>query len=111
MHSVTSNAVAQALLKCFPNYSQAQLIYDGTQEYNNNNYIAPDNGFLIGSGYGLASDSSWIYFYLPNNVKLLQQGIGDENICNCAPVKKGDKVIIWAYLKINNQGIYFVPCN
>ena len=111
MHSVTSNAVAQALLKCFPNYSQAQLIYDGTQEYNNNNYIAPDNGFLIGSGYGLASNSSWIYFYLPNNVKLLQQGVGDENICNCAPVKKGDKVRIWAYLKTNNQGIYFVPCN
>ena len=108
MHSVTSNAVFKA---SSPNFSQAQLIYRGNEEYNNNSYTVPDNGYLIGSGYGSDYRSSWIYFYLPNGVSLLKQGWGDENICNCAPVRKGDVVRIWSYLKLNSQGIYFVPCN
>ena len=107
MQSVTSNAVFKA---CSPNYARKVLIFGGTTEFNQT-YTAPENGIIIGGGYGSTSANSWIYFYLPEGVQLLQQGHRDENICNMAYVRKGDDVRIWCNLGVRNQGVFFIPCN
>jgi hypothetical protein len=106
MQSVTSNAVFKA---CSPNYAQKQLIYNGISLYNQD-YIAPDNGFIMGRGYGSGQTTSYLYFEI-NGVTVGNQGVSDETIGALIPVRKGDTVIITAYLANRNHGIYFVPCN
>ena len=106
MQSVTSNAVFKA---CSPNYAQKQLIYNGISLYNQD-YIAPDNGFIMGRGYGSGQSTSYIYFEI-GEVRVGNQGNSDETVDALIPVRKGDVVKIVAYLSISNLGIYFIPCN
>lgn len=107
MHAVTSNAV---FLASSPNYANKHLIFDGLTQYQNQNYIAPDNGFIIASGWGTGQNDSYIIFVV-NGIWVQNQGNADEAICNSIPVRKGDVVEINVYLASYNRGVYFVPCN
>ena len=106
MQSVTSNAVFNA---CSPNYAQKQLIFDGLTHYQNSDYVVPDNGFLVASGWGTEQGNSYIIFVV-NGCWVQNQGNADEAICNLIPVRKGDVVEINVYLASYNRGVYFVPC-
>ena len=97
------------LVTCSPNYAQKQLIYNGISLYNQD-YIAPDNGFIMGRGYGSGQSTSYIYFEI-GEVRVGNQGNSDETVDALIPVRKGDVVKIDAHLSISNFGIYFIPCN
>lgn len=105
--SVTSNATFKA---CSPNYAQAQLIYNGTSEYTET-FTASENGIIIGSGYGSTETNSYIYLTHDSGVTVRQQGFRDETISVSMPVRKGDKINIWCWLALSNQGLYFIPYN
>ena len=107
MHAVTSNAV---FLASSPNYANKQLIFDGLTHYENSGYVAPDNGFLIASGWGTGRSNSYIIFTI-NGVTVQNQGNADESISAVMPVRKGDVVRINICLASDNIGCYFVPCN
>jgi hypothetical protein len=107
LHAVTSNAV---FLASSPNYANKQLIFDGITQYENRDYVAPDNGFLIASGWGTGQGNCYITFNI-NGVVAQNQANADESISVVMPVRKGDIVSINIYLASNNNGCYFVPCN
>ena len=107
MHSVTSNAV---FLASSPNYANKQLIFDGLTHYQVNNYVAPDNGFIVASGWGTGQSNSYIIFII-NGLGIQTQANADEAIGISIPVRKDDVVEINVYLASFNRGVYFVPCN
>lgn len=107
LHAVTSNAV---FLASSPNYANKQLIFDGLTHYENYNYVAPDNGILMASGWGTGETNSYINFVV-GGVNLQNQGSSTEAIALTMPVRKGDIVGINVYLESFNRGVYFVPCN
>jgi hypothetical protein len=107
MQSVTSNATFKA---CSPNYSQKQLIFDGITQYENNDYIAPDNGIILASGWGSMQSNNYIIFST-NGVTIENQGNADEAISLVLPVRKNDSVRILMLLASNNYCCYFVPYN
>lgn len=107
LHAVTSNAV---FLASSPNYANKQLIFDGLTHYENYNYVAPDNGILMASGWGTGETNSYINFVV-GGVNLQNQGSSTEAIALTMPVRKGDIVGINVYLATFNRGVYFVPCN
>lgn len=110
MRAVTSNAVYDAIKNSFPDYAHKQLIFNSTSSgYTNNNYVMPDNGMLIASGYGAGEATSYIYFTC-NGVVVKQQGYSDEYICNSIMARKGDVIQIQMKCTIVNNGLYFVPC-
>lgn len=71
-------------------------------------YEAPENGFIIGSGYGSGQQTSYIYISM-NGVSYKAQGVSDENISVMFPVSAGNRMSLEVYLSIRNDGIYFVP--
>lgn len=71
-------------------------------------YEAPANGFIIGSGYGVDQQTSYIYISI-NGVSYKAQGTSDENISVMLPVSAGNRMSFEVYLSIKNDGIYFVP--
>lgn len=106
MQSVTSNATFKA---CSPNYSQKQLIFEGTTEYNDT-YTAPDNGVIVASGWGTSQANNYIIFNV-NGVVAESQGNTSEAISVVIPVRKNDTVSITMFLASNNYGCYFIPYN
>ena len=71
-------------------------------------YEAPENGFIIGSGYGVSQQTSYIHISI-NGVTDKAQGISDENISVMFPVSAGNRISLDVYLSTENNGIYFVP--
>jgi hypothetical protein len=106
MQSVTSNAV---FLASSPNYANKKLIFDGLTHYENNAYVAPDNGIIIACGWGTVQENNFIILKV-DDVVVENQGYGDEAISATMPVRKGDIVEIRVYLASKNYGCYFVPC-
>lgn len=71
-------------------------------------YEAPENGFVIGSGYGDGQQNSYIYISI-NGVTYKAQGVSDENISVMFPLSAGNRISLEVYLSTVNNGIYFVP--
>ena len=106
MQSVTSNAVAKVIA---PNYAKKVLITNTTSQYNSV-YTAPENGYIMGGGYGSGQSNNYIYCTC-NGVFVGNQGNSDENVDAVMPVRKGDVVTLQVYFSRTNHGVYFVPCN
>lgn len=71
-------------------------------------WTAPNNGYIVGSGYGDGQLLSHIYIHY-ENIYVRQQSSTDEYISVIFPVKAGDTIGIESRLSTNNGGIYFVP--
>ena len=106
MLAVTSNAVFKGTS---PNYANKVLITNTTSQYNSD-YTAPENGYVMGMGYGTGQNNSFIYFTC-NGIIVGNQGNSNENVSAVLPVRKGDVVTIQVYFGQANHGVYFVPCN
>lgn len=92
-----------------PDYSDSQLIFNGTYAFNTN-FTAPKDGYIMGSGYGTGQENNYIYFTTPNGILFHQQGTSNEFISSMIPVRKGDVVGIAVFFGTYNNGVYFVPC-